>query len=55
MKAIWPGLPGGYVPVAWISMVREGRIRENAKNTHKKQEFFSNVKGAQEAAKRGKR
>jgi hypothetical protein len=55
MKAIWPGQPGGYVPTAWISLVREAQIKENARNMHKKQSFYSNVKDAQEAAKKGKK
>jgi hypothetical protein len=55
MKAIWPGQPGGYIPTAWISLVREAQIKENAKAMHKKQAFFSNVKDAQEAAKKGRK
>lgn len=54
MKAIWPGQPGGYVPTAWISLVREAQIKENAKAMHKKQAFFSNVKDAQEADRKKK-
>lgn len=49
MKAIWPGQPGGYVPTAWISLVREAQIKANAKAMHKKQEFYTNVKDAQVA------
>ena len=47
MKAIWPGQPGGYVPTAWISLVREAQMKANAKAMHKKQEFYTNVKDAQ--------
>jgi len=55
MKAIWPGEPGGYVPVAYISLMKAAAIKENAKAMHQKQEFFTNVKDAQEAARRGKK
>ena len=47
MKAVWPGEPGGYVPVAWVDLLRQAQIKENAKAMHKKQEFFTNVKDAQ--------
>lgn len=54
MKAIWPLQPGGYVPTAWIALVREAQIKENAKAMHKKQTFYSNVKDAQEADRKQK-
>lgn len=46
MKAIWPGEPGGYVPIAWVSLMKAAAIREKAKASHKKQECFTNLKKA---------
>ena len=55
MKSPWPGTPGGYVPVAYLSLIKDAASRRNAQAVHQKQEFFSNVKDAQEAARKGKK
>lgn len=54
MKHPWPGTPGGYVPIAYISLMKAAAIKANAQAMHKKQEFFTNVKDAQEAARKKK-
>lgn len=51
MKLPWPGTPGGYVPVAYLSLIKDAAIRRNAQAMHQKQVFYSNVKDAQSAAR----
>ena len=51
MKAIWPGEPGGYVPIAWISLMREAQIKANAKAMQKKQTYYTQLRDDQLDAK----
>lgn len=51
MKAIWPLQPGGYVPTAWISLMREAQIKANAKAMCKKQTYYTQLRDDQLDAK----
>lgn len=51
MKAIWPLQPGGYVPIAWQSLMREAKIKENAKAMCKKQTYYTQLRDEQLVAK----
>jgi len=42
MKSIWPGQPGGYVPIAYISLMKAAALKERALVNHKKQNFLTN-------------
>ena len=44
MKAIWPLQPGGYVPIAWKSLMREAQIKANAKAMQQKQTFYTKLR-----------
>lgn len=44
MKAIWPLQPGGYVPIAWQSLMREAQIKANAKAMQKKQTYYTKLR-----------
>lgn len=51
MKAIWPGEPGGYVPTAWQSLMREAQIKANAQAMCKKQTYYTQLRDEQLDAK----
>lgn len=47
MRHPWPGTPGGYVPVAWISLIKEAALREKMRATQQKQKCYTNLRDIQ--------